>query len=70
MPVDYETAPPEVGKEEMIGRFSTGRFGWFVPKKLIGNDDSYLTIPYTIFKNNKNHEFNRFIYDEDILKQL
>ncbi|XP_031629591.1 receptor-type guanylate cyclase gcy-18-like isoform X3 [Contarinia nasturtii] len=70
MPPDYQIAPPDVNKEEMVGRFSTGRFGWFVPRKLFENDGASLTIPYTIFKNNKKNEFNRFIYDESILKQF
>lgn len=70
MPADYHMPPPGV---EMVGRFSTGRFGWFVPKKLINNmpeDGTSPIIPYTLFKNNKDTEFNRFIYNESFLKEL
>lgn len=70
MPADYHMPPPGV---EMVGRFSTGRFGWFMPKKLINylsDDGSSPIIPYTVFKNNKANEFNRFYFDDRLLKQL
>lgn len=67
MPADYHEPPPGI---QMVGRFSAGRFGWFVPKKLITSNGSTPIIPYTLFKNNNNSEFNRFIYNENIIKDL
>lgn len=67
MPADYNIPPPGV---EMMGRFSTGRFGWFIPKKLINDDELSPIIPYTLFKNNQGADFDRFVYDENALKQL
>lgn len=65
MPADYHIPPPGV---EMVGRFSTGRYGWFIPKKLLKNDNSF--VPYTIFKDNNSEEFQRFMFDDKTLKQL
>lgn len=67
MPADYHMPPPGI---EMVGRLSMGRFGWFTPKKLIGMDASLSIIPYTIFKENTGARFNRFLFDENILKEL
>lgn len=67
MPADYHIPPPGI---EMVGRFSMGRFGWFTPKKLIEMDESLATIPYTVLKNNTSSLFNRFLFDETILKKL
>lgn len=67
MPADYHMPPPGV---EMVGRLSTGRFGWFIPKVLIQNGSFPTFIPYTTFNNNNAEEFDRFIFDESILNQL
>lgn len=67
MPADYNVLPPSI---EMLGLLSTGRFGWFTPKQLIGTDETASIIPYTIFKNCSTKEFNRFLFDENVLKQL
>lgn len=67
MPADYHIPPPGI---EMIGRFSMGRFGWFTPKKLIERDDSLSMIPYTLFKDNTSKQFNRFLFNDDILHKL
>lgn len=67
MPADYHMPPPGV---DMVGRFSTGRFGWFIPKNLIGEDGSSSVIPYTIFKDTNSIQYQRFLYDEHVLRQL
>lgn len=55
----------------MIGRFSFGRFGWFTPKLLAKNKQIHAPpMPYTIFKKNTGQEFNRFLFDTTVLKEL
>lgn len=65
MPADYHMPEPSI---LMLGRLSTGRFGWFVPKKLVDADDSKPIIPYTIFQNSSSDQFEQFFYDQSILK--
>lgn len=67
MPADYHMPPPGV---DMVGRFSTGRFGWFIPKSLIGDGGSSSVIPYTVFKDTNSLQYQRFVYDENVLRQL
>lgn len=67
MPADYHMPPPGI---EMVGRLSMGRFGWFTPKKLIEADESLSIIPYALFKDNTAKQFNRFLFDENILTEL
>lgn len=67
MPADYHLLPPNI---DIAGRFSTGRFGWFIPKQLIDTDEVSSIISYRIFKNSTTNQFNRFLFDENILKQL
>lgn len=66
MPANYHLTPPDV---RLIGRFSLGRFGWFIPKDLIQNDQIH-AIPYTIFKMNSGKQFDRFLFDATVLKEL
>lgn len=67
MPADYHLLPPNI---DIAGRFSTGRFGWFIPKQLMDTDEVSSIISYRIFKNSTTNQFNRFLFDENILKQL
>lgn len=68
MPANYHMPPPNI---TMIGRFSLGRFGWFMPKDLIKSDQLHPPpIPYTIFKKNSGEQFDRFLFDTSVLKQL
>lgn len=55
----------------MLGRFSLGRFGWFTPKELTKNDQIHSPpIPYTIFKSNSGEQFERFLLNTTVLKEL
>lgn len=66
MPADYHMLPPNI---DMIGRFSTGRFGWFIPKALIRSDKFSSLIPYTLFKNTSADGFDQFVLDTKLLKE-
>lgn len=58
-------------KIHMIGRFSLGRFGWYTPKQLAKNNQIHAPpIPYTIFKTNTGEQFNRFLFNAAVLKEL
>lgn len=63
MPADYHGPPPNI---EMVGRFSTGRYGWFIPKALKQNDK---LIPYTIFKNTSSEDFDQFVLDPSLFNE-
>lgn len=67
MPADYPFPPTGL---EIGGRFSMGRFGWFVPKNLASSRAFPTVVPYTLFLNNTSNEFNHFTFDESVLKQL
>lgn len=67
MPANYHSAPPDI---ENVGRFGTGRYGWFIPKKLLPNDDFSPFIPYIIFKDNTDEKFQRFMFDDSIIAPL
>lgn len=67
MPADYHMPPPTI---EMCGRFSVGRFGWFIPKKLLDNNDFPSVISYEHFTNTNITGFDRFVIDSDILDQF
>lgn len=68
MPANHHMASSQI---HMIGRFSLGRFGWFTPKVLAKNNQIHAPmIPYTIFKTNTGEQFNRFLFDTTVLKEL
>lgn len=68
MPANYHMPPPNI---TMIGRFSLGRFGWFMPKELTKTDQIHPPpIPYTIFKTNSGQQFDRFLFNATVLKEL
>lgn len=66
MPADYHMLPPNI---ETAGRFSTGRFGWFVPKALAKNNKMSQVISYTMFKDSSNIGFEQFVLDPKLLNE-
>lgn len=52
---------------EMIGRFSTGHYGWFVPKRLLTKLHLPPLLSFNLFTSSSNAYFDQFIFDTDIL---
>ena len=67
MPGDYHVPPPDI---EMGGRLTKGRFGWFIPKRLINKGDLPLMNPYTIFQDPQSPIHQQFVIDATTLSQI
>lgn len=54
---------------EMIGRLSTGRYGWFVPKRLLSKFHSPQPLSYAFFTSAEHAGFEHFAFDDAILRK-